>query len=683
VALDPAKDPLLRPFQLKHLTLRNRLMSTAHEPSFSEDGMPKDRYRLYHIEKAKGGIALTMTAGSAVVSPDSPAVFGNLLAYKDEIVTWMRRLSDDCHAHGAAVMIQLTHLGRRTTWNKADWLPALAPSPVREPAHRAFPKVIEDWDIERIIADYAAAAQRMQAAGLDGIEIEAYGHLPDQFWSPATNHRTDEYGGSLANRLRFTHRVLDAVRAATGPRFIVGIRMVADEAWDIGLSRAEGIEIARRIVAAGTVDFLNVIRGHMDTDAALRRVIPIHGMTAAPHLDFAGEVRDATRFPVFHAARIQDVATARHAITAGKLDMVGMTRAHIADPHIGRLLMAGREDEIRPCVGATYCLDRIYEGNDAVCVHNPATGREATMPHVIARSSGAARKVVVVGGGPGGLEAARVAAARGHDVVLFEAAERPGGQVLLASRTPRRKELLGIIGWRMQRLTADGATLHFSTYARSSDVLSQAPDIVFLATGGVPNTDVLESGSDLVVSTWAILSGTAKPAQRVLVYDDNGAYPAMQAAELLAEAGSAVEIVTPERYFAAEIGGLNHAAYAEVFHRHGVRVTINARLMSVRREGNVLLASIGSDHGPERSDRVVDQVVVEHGTLPVTDLYDALRPLSRNLGEVDYNALIANRPQNVVRNPDAAFQLFRTGDAVASRNIHAAIYDALRLAKDI
>jgi N-methyl-L-proline demethylase len=683
VALDPAKDPLLRPFQLKHLTLRNRLMSTAHEPSFSEDGMPKDRYRLYHIEKAKGGIALTMTAGSAVVSPDSPAVFGNLLAYKDEIVTWMRRLSDDCHAHGAAVMIQLTHLGRRTTWNKADWLPVLAPSPVREPAHRAFPKVIEDWDIERIIADYAAAAQRMQAAGLDGIEIEAYGHLPDQFWSPATNHRTDEYGGSLANRLRFTHRVLDAVRAATGPRFIVGIRMVADEAWDIGLSRAEGIEIARRIVAAGTVDFLNVIRGHMDTDAALRRVIPIHGMTAAPHLDFAGEVRDATRFPVFHAARIQDVATARHAITAGKLDMVGMTRAHIADPHIGRLLMAGREDEIRPCVGATYCLDRIYEGNDAVCVHNPATGREATMPHVIARSSGAARRVVVVGGGPGGLEAARVAAARGHDVVLFEAAERPGGQVLLASRTPRRKELLGIIGWRMQRLTADGATLHFSTYARSSDVLSQAPDIVFLATGGVPNTDVLESGSDLVVSTWDILSGTAKPAQRVLVYDDNGAHPAMQAAELLAEAGSAVEIVTPERYFAAEIGGLNHAAYAEVFHRHGVRVTINARLMSVRREGNVLLASIGSDHGPERSDRVVDQVVVEHGTLPVTDLYDALRPLSRNLGEVDYNALIANRPQNVVRNPDAAFQLFRTGDAVASRNIHAAIYDALRLAKDI
>lgn len=683
MALSPANDPLLRPFQLKHLMLRNRLMSTAHEPSFSEEGMPKDRYRLYHVEKAKGGIALTMTAGSAVVSPDSPPVFGNLLAYKDEIVPWMRRLSDDCHAYGAAVMIQLTHLGRRTAWNKADWLPVVAPSPVREPAHRAFPKVIEEWDINRIIADYAAAAQRMEAAGLDGIEIEAYGHLPDQFWSPATNCRTDDYGGGLDNRLRFTFRVLDAVRTATDPKFIVGIRMVADEDWDIGLTRSEGIEIARRLVSSGQVDFLNIIRGHMDTDAALRRLIPIHGMPAAPHLDFAGEVRNATRFPVFHAARIQDVATARHAIVTGKLDMVGMTRAHIADPHIGSQLIEGRESEIRPCVGATYCLDRIYEGNDAVCIHNPATGREATMPHIITRSGGARKKVVVVGAGPGGLEAARVSAERGHDVVVFEAAEKPGGQVLLASRAPRRKELIGIIDWRMRRLSSYGATLHFSTYAHADDILALAPDIVFLATGGVPNIDVLRSGSALVVSTWDILSGAVKPTQRVLIYDDNGAHPAMQAAELLAEAGSTVEIVTPERYFAPEIGGLNHAAYAEVFHRHGVRVTINARLKSVRREGNALTASIGSDHGPELFERACDQVVVEHGTLPVTDLYDALRPISLNLGEVDYGALLKNQPQSVVRNPGGTFRLLRIGDAVASRNIHAAIYDALRLAKDL
>jgi 2,4-dienoyl-CoA reductase-like NADH-dependent reductase (Old Yellow Enzyme family)/thioredoxin reductase len=680
---DPSKDPLLQPFTLRRLTLRNRLMSTSHEPFYSEDGMPKDRYRLYHVEKAKGGIALTMTAGSAVVSPDSPPVFGNLLAYKDEIVPWLRRLADDCHAHGAAVMIQLTHLGRRTAWNKADWLPVLATSPIREPAHRAFPKAIEDWDIDRIVADYTAAAQRMQAARLDGIEINAYGHLPDQFWSPATNRRDDAYGGDLDNRLRFTLRVLEAMRAAIDPGFIIGIRMVADENWDIGLSRQEGIAIARRLVASGTIDFLNVIRGHMDTDAALRHVIPIHGMPSAPHLDFAGEVRAATRFPVFHAARIQDVATARHAIAAGKLDMVGMTRAHMADPHIGRRLMEGREAEIRPCVGATYCLDRIYEGNDALCVHNAATGREATMPHVIAATDGPMRKVVVVGAGPAGLEAARVASARCHAVTLFEAAANAGGQILLACRMPRRKELMGIVDWRLQRLAAHGVTQRFATYAGAADVTAEQPDVVFIATGGLPHTDVLERGNDLVVSSWEILSGEVKPAHRVLIFDDNGNHPAMQVAELMAETGSHVEIVTPERTFAPELGGLNHSAYAEIFHRHGVRITINARLLSVEREGNALRATIGSDHGPERFERLIDQVVVEHGTLPLTELYETLRPQSVNLGAVDHTALLAGQSQTVVRNPRGTFRLFRIGDAVASRNIHAAVFDALRLAKDL
>src|SRR5215207_10727684 len=246
-SMDPAEDPLLQPYRLKHLVMRDRLMSTAHEPAYSEDGMPKDRYRLYHVEKAKGGIALTMTAGSAVVGRDSAPVFGNLLAYKDEIVGWLRLLSEECHEHGAAVMIQLTHLGRRTNWNKADWLPVLAPSPVREPAHRAHPKAAEDWDIARIVADYAGAAQRMQAAGLDGIEFECYGHLMDQFWSPATNARKDEYGGSLDNRLRFSLQVLEAVRRAVGPDFIVGCRLVADEAWEKGLTKEEGLEICKRL----------------------------------------------------------------------------------------------------------------------------------------------------------------------------------------------------------------------------------------------------------------------------------------------------------------------------------------------------------------------------------------------------------------------------------------------------
>ena len=675
-------DPLLQPFQLKHLTLRNRVMTTSHEPAYSEDGMPKDRYRLYHVERAKGGIALTMTAGSAVVSPDSPPVFGNLLAYKDEIVPWLRQLADACHEHGAAVMIQLTHLGRRTAWNKADWLPVLAPSPIREPAHRGFPKAIEAWDIERIVADYAAAAQRMQAAGLDGCEIEAYGHLPDLFWSPATNKRDDEWGGSLENRMRFSLRVLEAMRRAVGDRFLIGIRMTGDESWTIGLRREEGFEIGRRFAAAGLVDFINVIRGHIETDNALLEVIPIMGMPSAPHLDFAGEMRAATGLPVFHAARITDTATARHAIAAGKLDMVGMTRAHIADPHIVRKIRAGQEHTIRPCVGATYCLDRIYEGNEALCVHNAATGREGSMPHVAARAE-RRRKVVVVGAGPAGLEAARVSAERGHEVVLFEATEQAGGQIRLASRSPRRRELIGIVDWRVERLAEAGVALRFATWAEADDVLGLDPDVVFIATGGIPNMDILEAGEDLVVSSWDVLSGQVKPADRVLVFDDNAAHPALQAAEFLAESGSTVELVTPERFFAVEIGGLNHAAYARVFQRHGVRITINTRLKSVRRQGNALIATLGSDYGDSVEERHVDQVVVEHGTLPMADLYEELKPLSVNLGEVDHRALLAGQPQEVVRNVDGRFRLFRVGDAVASRNIHAAIFDSLRLAKDI
>lgn len=680
---DRDRDPLLQPFQLKHLTLRNRVMSTAHEPAYSEDGMPKGRYRLYHVEKAKGGIALTMTAGSAVVSRDSPAAFGNLLAYRDEIVPWMKQLTDACHEHGTAVMIQLTHLGRRTGWNKADWLPVLAPSRVREPAHRAFPKAAEDWDIERAIADYAAGAQRMQAAGLDGIEIEAYGHLMDQFWSPATNQRDDAYGGSLDNRMRFSRRVLDAMRAAVGPDFIIGLRMVADEDWSTGLTRRDGIEIARRFKASGMVDFLNIIRGHIDNDNALVDVIPVMGMRSAPSLDFAGEVRAAADIPVFHAARIADVATARHAIAEGKLDMVGMTRAHIADPHIVQKILNGQEDRIRPCVGATYCLDRIYEGQDALCIHNAATGREASMPHVIAQNPMPGKRVLVVGAGPAGLEAARVSAERGHHVSLWEATDRPGGQVLLAARHARRRDLIGIIDWRMQELARLGAEIRFGVFAEVEDVLAFTPDIVLLATGGLPHTDVLTSGNEYVVSAWDILSGQVKPADRVLVFDDNGAYPAMQAAEMMAEAGSAVEIVTPERFFAPEMGGLNHAAFARRFQQRGVRITINSRLLSARREGNELVAEVGSDYGDAVADRRVDQIVVDHGTLPDETLYEALKPHSINLGEVDYEALVAGRPQRVMRNPDGHFSVFRIGDAVAGRNIHAAIYDGLRFAKDL
>ncbi|MEL7526605.1 MAG: FAD-dependent oxidoreductase, partial [Pseudomonadota bacterium] len=417
-----SKDPLLQPYQLKHLTLKNRIMITSHEPAYPEDGMPKERYRAYHETRARAGVALTMTAGSAAVSRNSPPAFNNILAYKDEVVPWIRELTDACHSHGCAVMIQLTHLGRRTGWNKGDWLPSVSSTMAQEPAHRFFPKLVEDWDIARIIEDYADAAERMKEGGMDGVELEAYGHLMDQFWSPATNQLDGPYGGeTLENRMRFSLEVIDAIRRRVGADFILGIRFTADEAMKGGITAEEGLEIGRRLKATGQIDFLNVIRGHIDTDAALTDVIPVQGMRNAPHLDFAGRVRREIGLPTFHAAKIPDVATARHAIAEGLLDMVGMTRAHMADPLIVRKIAEKREEDIRPCVGATYCLDRIYQGGEALCIHNPATGRELAMPHEIS-PAGAKKKIVVVGAGPAGLEAARVAAERGHDVVVFEAA---------------------------------------------------------------------------------------------------------------------------------------------------------------------------------------------------------------------------------------------------------------------
>ncbi|WP_460451536.1 oxidoreductase [Alsobacter sp. SYSU BS001988] len=676
-------DPLLQPFRLKSLTLRNRFMSTAHEPAYTVDGMPKDRYRLYHREKAKGGLALTMIGGSSVVAQDSPQAFGNIVLYRDEVVRWLKELTDDVHEHGAAVMIQITHLGRRTSWSTGEWLPVVAPSPVREPAHRTFPKAAEDWDLRRIKTAYADAAERCQAGGLDGLEFEMYGHLLDQFWSPATNRREDDYGGALENRMRFSLEVLDAVRRRVGPDFLVGCRLVCDEDWDRGLSREEGLAIAQRLAGTGQVDFLNVIKGHIDTDEALSHVIPGMGARSAPALDFAGEVRAATRFPVFHAARIQDVATARHAVASGKLDMVGMTRAHIADPHIARKVAEGREAEIRPCVGMGYCIDRIYFAGEALCIHNAATGREATMPHEVARSGGPARKVVVIGAGPAGLEAARVAAARGHAVVLFEAADRPGGQVALTAALRRRREIQGVIDWRVAACERDGVALRFNAYAEPADVLAEEPDIVVVATGGLPNTSFLDAGHDLVTTTWDILSGAAKPGERVLLYDDHGGHPGLTAAEYAVEAGSRLEFVSPERVIAPDVGGTNYPAYFRALASRDVVFTLNLRLRSVRREGNALVASFEDEYGRRTVEKEADQIVVEHGCLPNEDLYFALKPLSTNLGEVDYDALTQDRPQAVRANPAGRFTLWRIGDAVSSRNIHAAVYDALRLLKDV
>ena len=676
-------DPLLQPFQLKHLTLKNRILSTSHETSYAEDARPKLRYQLYHEEKAKGGIALTMFGGSSNIAPDSPAAFGQIYVGDDSIIPYFQQMVERIHPYGTALMCQITHMGRRTFWNTEHWLPTIAPSCVREPAHRSFPKEMEISDIKRVVKAYGAAARRCREGGLDGIEIEAYGHLLDSFWTPLVNRRADQYGGSLENRMRFSHEVLEEIRKQVGGDFIVGIRMSGDETVEGGLTHRECIQIARILVATGMLDFISIIKGYISTDEALSHVIPNMGTPSAPHLELAAAIKAEFALPIFHAARIADVATARYAISEGLIDMVGMTRAHMTDPHIVSKIERGEEDQIRPCVGAGYCLDRMYEGREALCIHNPATGREETMPHVIPRAEGDPRKVVVVGAGPAGLEAARVCADRGHRVVLFEANRVPGGQVQLAARVLRRKDIIGITDWLYQQIKRSGVDVRFNCYAQAGDILAEDPDVVIIATGGQPNATFLQEGANLVVTSWDILCGNAQPAADVLLFDDNGQHQGVSCAEFIAAKGSKLEIVSPDRMIAQEIGGTNYPAYFQVFYDKGVTMTLNHRLTTVRHQGDKLAASLYNEYNKSTVERTVDQVVVEHGTLPVNELYFELKAGSSNLGEVALEALIAGRPQILVNNPEGTYQLFRVGDAIASRNIHAAIYDSLRLCKDI
>lgn len=672
-------DPLLQPFQLKHLTLKNRILSTSHEPSYAEDAKPKLRYQLYHEEKAKGGVALTMFGGSANIAPDSPAAFGQIYVGDDDIIPYFQEMAERIHRHGAALMCQITHTGRRTYWDTEHWLPVIAPSPLREPAHRSIPKEMEHADIQRVIKAYGAAARRCKDGGLDGVEIEAYGHLFDSFWTPLVNQRVDEYGGSFDKRMRFSLEALAEIRKQVGDDFIVGIRMSGDESTPGGLAQNDCIEIMRMLAATGMLDFINVIKGWIATDEALSHVIPNMGTPSGPHLPLVAKIREEIDLPLFHAARIADVATARHAIRDGILDMVGMTRALMADPYIVRKIERGEEDQIRPCVGMGYCIDRIYVGREALCIHNPATGREETIPHNISKSAHAPRKIVVVGAGPAGLEAARVCAERGHRVVLFEANGKVGGQVQIAARAPRRADIIGITDWLYAQVKRLGVDVRLNHYAEADDVLAETPDVVILATGGLPNTEFLKHGADLVTSAWDILSGSVKPAAQVLFFDDQGNHASYSCAEFLAEQGSRVELVSPDRTLAQEIGGTSYPAYLKSFYDHNVTITLNHRLVGVTRRDRKLCATLYNEYNKATVERVVDQIVVENGTLPVSDLYFALQANSTNNGEVVIPALIACQPQTLVRNAQGAYQLFRIGDAVAGRNIHAAIYDARRL----
>ncbi|MGO3309541.1 MAG: FAD-dependent oxidoreductase [Brevibacterium aurantiacum] len=690
-------DPLLQPFTLGPVQLKNRIVSTAHEPAYTELGMPKDRYRLYHREKARGGVGLTMTAGSAIVSKDSPAAFGNVDLSTDEVIPWLAAIADDCHAEGTAVMIQLTHLGPRNSNFTADWLPLISASRHREPTHRSFTKAMEEFDIERVVDDFAAATARVKAAGFDGLEFLHTGHLVDYFFASRFNEREDEYNGDLAARMRFPLQIIDAMRGASDG-LALGVRMSVLEQLEDGITEEASIEVLKEYAAHG-VDFLNLNVGSISSDKELAEAIPGMGTPSAPWLETCRRVRQAIDIPVLHAARIADAPTARFAIEDGCLDLVGMTRAQLADPYLVKKIEEKREDDIRPCVGANMCLDSIYTSGAATCIHNPASGREADLPQEVTRDVESGPKhVVIVGAGPAGLEAARVAAVRGHRVTVLEADEAVGGQVRIAARSQRRRDLIGIIDWRAQQCKKHGVDIRLDTFAEEDDILALSPDVVIIATGGVPDSSYPFREQGPSFDVWDVMNDCLRNKSRVLVFDDHGFYPALDAVEHLARNGQEVTYVSPERTIGVDVGSMNSPAYLQVFSEFGVKVHLGERLAAKPKiNGKLVTARLRNDYSGIETELETDAVVVDFGTTPNDDVYFALKPHSSNRGEIDIDSWIHGRTQpdreigaippttggaasaGTVAEASAPFALYRIGDAVASRNVHAAVLEGLRV----
>jgi 2,4-dienoyl-CoA reductase-like NADH-dependent reductase (Old Yellow Enzyme family) len=665
-----SKDPVLQPFKLKNLTLKNRIMSTSHTMLYAVDGAPQERYQLYHEEKAKGGIALTMFGGSSAVAQDSATSTGVINLGNDSVIPHFQQFAERIHQYDCALMCQITHLGRRARTRAFDWLPSVSASRTRE-VDGGFPKVMDRDDIDRIVRSYGEAALRCKEGGLDGCEVVGQAHLLEQFWSPAWNWRGDEFGGSLENRLRFGFMVLEEIRRKVGDDFIVGIRIAIDQNLEGGLSKDDCLEIAQLHEQSGLVDFLNLNYGRVDTEIDYVNLMPGMSAPTATYLDRVQEFTRDLTLPTFHACRIIDAATARHAIREGIVDMVGMTRAHISDPHIVRKIEAGEEDRIRPCVGATFCMDHRY------CIHNPSTGREKNLPHEVSGTKDR-KRVVVVGGGPAGLEAARVSALRGHEVILLEAANHLGGQVALAARAGWRREIGGVTDWLAGEIEHLGVDVRFSTYADREAVTALDPDVVVIATGGLPDLEWLD-GHEHCDNVWDILSGGVKVARNVLVYDELGDHAGASCAEVLADKGASVELVFRGHHAANTSGYCNYPVYLQHFYEKGVTLTPDLRLEKVERAGTQLRSTFANELTGKLEERLSDQVIVERGTVPVDQLFDELRADSCNNGAADMDKLLAGLPQVSADQRKNGFELYKVGDAVSSRDIHCALLDSRRL----
>ena len=561
---------LFSPFTLKTTEFRNRIFSTGHDTYLPEDGLPSDALIAYQRARARGGAGLIViqVVGVHETSRYTEAL---LMGTSDDCIPHFKRLVDAIHAEGTKVFIQLFHPGRELLGRPDGVIqPAFAPSHSPSERFHVIPREMSAGLIGEIVDGFGQAARRMAEAGADGVEIVAsHGYLPAQFMNPNVNRRSDRYGGSLENRLRFTREAIAAIRANVPSHLIVGIRMSGDEHDQDGLTEDDSLAIARAL--KDELDYLNVIAGTSATASGATHIVPsmanAHGYVAP----FARKVKQATGATVFVAGRINQPQIAESVLATAAADMCGMTRAMICDPEMPNKARRGAADDIRACIGCNQaCIGHFQLGLPISCIQHPETGREL----LFERKSRAARarRIMVVGGGPAGLKAAAVAAERGHQVTLHERDGVFGGQARLAQLLPTRAEFGGIVNNLSREAERQGAVLRTRSEVTADMLAAEKPDAVILATGSRPHLPPIEGEAAQLLQYTDVIGGTVRTGARVVIYDWHGDWIGAGLAEKLASEGAQVRLAVNAMCAAANVQTYIRFEIVARLHRLGVEV---------------------------------------------------------------------------------------------------------------
>lgn len=629
-----ARYPILfSPMRLGPRTARNRTWMSAHATLLVKDHLFTDAHIAYYAERAKHGVAVITMEAMAVHETSLP-YRGKALAFDPRMVPQFQKIADAVHAHGALLLAQPWHRGRETN-SVASGVPVWAPSAVPCAVYREMPHVMTTADIDAIREGYRLSARHARDGGLDGVEVHSmsHGYLLNQFLSPATNHRNDAFGGSFANRVRLVQEIIQATREEVGPDMIVGARINGDDGHEGGLAPDDWAEIAAALVAPGHLDYVSVSQG---TYLNRMLIYPTSPETHGYQLDATRKVRGKIPgVPVVGVGRIVAPGEAEAALASGACDFVAMARALIADPEWVAKAARDTAADIRPCVGANWCMSSIFAQAPVACIHNPAAGREIEFPAILRAT--AAKQVAVVGGGPAGMRAALTAAQRGHAVTLYERGHELGGQVRWWARAPSRVELLGVVTWLEGQLAKTDATVKLQTVATPDMLAAEKYDAVVVATGAIglrhgwtplrpANWNGLAlPGSDAphVCSYLDLLRDQPSLGKRVLVYDGLGGRQAVVTAEYLAARGHAVEFITWLGQPAPDLAASRDWAKTYgMLKRMGVRFTTDAELTAIEAHA----ARFRDVYTKDAFTRDADAVVLVLGAAAQDALFHALLP---------------------------------------------------------